>query len=107
MVSRAWIAQWYSAGLGAGNLYLHHRVQTGSGPHPASYPMGTWGSFPGREANYSPQSSAKVNNAWIDTSISPLRFHGVVLSLNTGTTFTVVSHKFSIGLNPASHITQV
>jgi hypothetical protein len=26
---------------------LHHRVQNGSGVHPASYPMGTRGSFPG------------------------------------------------------------
>jgi hypothetical protein len=51
------IAQWYSAGLragcsgvrvpaGAGNFSLHHRVQTGSGVHPASYPVGTRGSFP-------------------------------------------------------------
>jgi hypothetical protein len=28
---------------GAGNFSLHHRVQNGSGDHPASYPMGTWG----------------------------------------------------------------
>jgi hypothetical protein len=27
--------------LGAGNFSLHHRVQNGSGAHPASYPMGT------------------------------------------------------------------
>jgi hypothetical protein len=51
------IAQWYSAGLrvglsgvrvlaGAGNLSLRHRVHTGSGAHPASYPMGTGGSVP-------------------------------------------------------------
>jgi hypothetical protein len=26
---------------GAGNFSLHHRVQTGSGPHPASYSMAT------------------------------------------------------------------
>jgi hypothetical protein len=32
---------------GAGNFSLHHRVQTGSVAHPASYPMGTKGSFPG------------------------------------------------------------
>jgi hypothetical protein len=32
---------------GAGNFSLHHRVQNGSGAHPASYPMGTRGSFPG------------------------------------------------------------
>jgi hypothetical protein len=34
----------------AGNLSLHHRVQTGSGAHPASYPMGTGISFPGGKA---------------------------------------------------------
>jgi hypothetical protein len=32
---------------GPGNFSLHHRVQTGSGAHAASYPMGTRGSFPG------------------------------------------------------------
>jgi hypothetical protein len=31
---------------GAGNFSLHHRVQNGSGAHPASCPMGTRGSFP-------------------------------------------------------------
>jgi hypothetical protein len=31
---------------GAGNFFLHHRVQNGSGAHPDSYPMGTRGSFP-------------------------------------------------------------
>jgi hypothetical protein len=31
---------------GAGNFSLHHRVQTGSGAHPAFYPMGTGGCFP-------------------------------------------------------------
>jgi hypothetical protein len=35
---------------GAGNFSLHHRVQNGSGAHPASYPMGTKGSFPGDKA---------------------------------------------------------
>jgi hypothetical protein len=29
------------------NFSLCHRVQNGSGVHPASYPMGTRGSFPG------------------------------------------------------------
>jgi hypothetical protein len=43
-------------------------IQTGSGAHPASYPMGTGGSFPGgkvrpgRDADHSPPSSAKVMN---------------------------------------------
>jgi hypothetical protein len=34
----------------AGKFSLRHRVQTGSGTHPASYPMGTGGSFPGDKA---------------------------------------------------------
>jgi hypothetical protein len=33
--------------VGAGNFSHHHRVQNGSGAHPASYPMDTRGSFPG------------------------------------------------------------
>jgi hypothetical protein len=32
---------------GAGNFCLHHRVRNGSGSHPASYPIGIRGSFPG------------------------------------------------------------
>jgi hypothetical protein len=50
---------------GAGNFSHRYRVQTDSGAHPVSYPMGTRGSFPGvkrleREADHSPQSSAEV-----------------------------------------------
>jgi hypothetical protein len=43
-------------------------VQTGSGAHPASCPMGTGGPFPegkawpGRDADHSPLSSAEVVN---------------------------------------------
>jgi hypothetical protein len=50
----------------AGNISLHHHVQNGSGAHPASYLMGTGGSFlggvkrPGRDADYSPPSNAEV-----------------------------------------------
>jgi hypothetical protein len=33
--------------VGAGNFSLHHCIQNGSGVHPASYPMGTTGSFLG------------------------------------------------------------
>jgi hypothetical protein len=50
---------------GAGNFFLHHRVHNGSGAHPASYPMGIKGYFPGgkrpvREADHSPSPSAEV-----------------------------------------------
>jgi hypothetical protein len=34
---------------GAGNFSFLRRVQTGSGAHPASYPMGNRSSFPGGE----------------------------------------------------------
>jgi hypothetical protein len=34
----------------AGNFSLYHRVQTGSGTHPGSYPMGTMGFFHGGNA---------------------------------------------------------
>jgi hypothetical protein len=49
----------------AGNFSLHHRVQNGSGAHPASYPMGTRDlslrvERPEREADHSPPSSAEV-----------------------------------------------
>jgi hypothetical protein len=43
-------------------------VQTGSGAHPASYPVGTGGPFPGGkarpgcDADHSPPSSAEVKN---------------------------------------------
>jgi hypothetical protein len=52
--SRVWLPE------GAGNFSLNHRVQNGSGAHPASYPMGTGDSFPGDKAagtwNWSPTS---------------------------------------------------
>jgi hypothetical protein len=35
---------------GAGKFSLHHRVQNGSTAHPARYPLGTRGSFPGAKA---------------------------------------------------------
>jgi hypothetical protein len=35
---------------GAGNFSHHHLVQNGPGAHPASYPVGTRGSFPGGKA---------------------------------------------------------
>jgi hypothetical protein len=35
---------------GAGNFSLHHCVKNGSRAYPASYPMGTEGSFPGGKA---------------------------------------------------------
>jgi hypothetical protein len=77
----AGIVQWFSAGLrvgwsrvrvllGAENFSLHHLVQTGSGAHRSSYPMGTRRSSPGvkrlgRKADNSPPSSAEVKE-WVE-----------------------------------------
>jgi hypothetical protein len=54
-------------------LGLYHRVQNGSGAHPASYLMGTGAlslgvKRPGREADHSPPSSAEVRE-WIELYI--------------------------------------
>jgi hypothetical protein len=66
--------------VGAGNFSPHHRVRTGFGAYPASYPMSTRGSFRGGEADHSPPSSAEDKNAWSYTSSPPIPLHGVVLS---------------------------
>jgi hypothetical protein len=57
----------------AGVFPVRHLVQTGSGAHPASCPVGTRGFFPGlklpsREADPSPPSCAVIKNAWCYTS---------------------------------------
>jgi hypothetical protein len=70
---------------GAGNFSLHHRVQNGSGAHPASNRMGPRGSFSGgkasvHEADHSPPSSAEVKE-WAELHLHfPIRHHVVVLS---------------------------
>jgi hypothetical protein len=51
--------------VGAGNFFLHHRIQNGSGAHPASYPWVTGALSlgvrrPGREVDHSTASSAEV-----------------------------------------------
>jgi hypothetical protein len=54
-------------------LSLLYVVQTGSGAHLASYPVGNGCSFPGvkrpgREADLSPPTSAEVKKTWVYTS---------------------------------------
>jgi hypothetical protein len=39
--------QGFKVQAGTGNFSLHHRVKTGSGTHPPSYPIGSRGSFLG------------------------------------------------------------
>jgi hypothetical protein len=57
---------WFLAGQ---DFSVHHSIQTSSGAHPASYPVGTrvlsvGVQWPGYEANHSLPSSAEVKNAW-------------------------------------------
>jgi hypothetical protein len=62
--------------VGAGNFSLHHRVQNGSGAHPASYQMGTRGSVslwvkqPSCEADHSPPSSGEIKE-WLELYLHP------------------------------------
>jgi hypothetical protein len=87
-----------------GNFSLHHRVQTGSGAHPASDPMGTRGSFPGvkrpgRDVDPSPYS-AEVKNAWRYTSTPPIRPMAWCSVKSTYCKQTKRPFKKSTGLNP-------
>jgi hypothetical protein len=66
------------------NFSIHQRVQTGSGAHPASYPVGTGVSSlgvkrQGREVDHSPPSGAEVKNDELYLH-SPICFHGKVLN---------------------------
>jgi hypothetical protein len=58
-------------------------VQNGSEAHPASYPMGTGGPFPGgkarpgRNADHSPRLVPRLSMSRSYTSSSPMRLHGM------------------------------
>jgi hypothetical protein len=80
-VVKRWAAGWMVRGggvripAGAGNL-SNHRVQTGSGTHLGSYPVGlsVGVKLPGREADLSPPSNAKIKSAWSYTSTPQCAF---------------------------------
>jgi hypothetical protein len=62
--------------------FLQSSVQTGSGIHPASYAISTWGSFNGAkrpklEADHSPESNPEVKNGGAVTPIQ-IYLHDVV-----------------------------
>jgi hypothetical protein len=65
------------------NLYLLHSVQTDSGAHAASYPVGTgvrikWSE---RETDHSPLFSSEVSNTWSYTTIPHTSLWRETLSL--------------------------
>jgi hypothetical protein len=49
---------------------LLHNVQTDTGAHPASYPMGTGGSFPGGKFNLKKYAENKDTLAYVANCIS-------------------------------------
>jgi hypothetical protein len=57
------------------------RVQTSSGTHPVSYPVGIWGKArPGRDADHSPPSGAYVKNEY---ELYPLSLSACIASSGT------------------------
>jgi hypothetical protein len=73
---------------GTGNFSLHHRVQNGSGAHPASYPIGIKAvslgvKRPGSEADH---LMSRSKNAWSYTSTPQYSFVAWCSWKNTGTT---------------------
>jgi hypothetical protein len=65
----------------SGNFSLRHRVQTGSGAHPASYPMGTGGSFHGGIAAGAwswPLTSIKCRGKRMSGAMLPLPQYGFI-----------------------------
>jgi hypothetical protein len=81
----------------ANDFYSNLCVQTGSGAHPASSPMGTGGPFSGskarprRDADHSPPCSAEVVNEYELYILSPLRLHRYVVGLLCFITTTTVN----------------
>jgi hypothetical protein len=61
--------------VGAWYFSLLHSVETGSGAHPFSYPMGIWGSLP----KHKPPSRAQVTNCGAKL-LFPIRLHDEVLN---------------------------
>jgi hypothetical protein len=78
---QAWVPSQRTVNIiqGQQECSLLHVVQTASGAHPASNPMGTGAVTSGvmqpwREADHSPTTSAEVKKTWIYTSTSPYAF---------------------------------
>jgi hypothetical protein len=79
-----WRVTGWAAWVRLQDFSILHGIQTGSGAHPTSYPMGTRGSFPrvkwqGHEADHSFPFSAEVKNDDLYLHF-PIHLHGVVLN---------------------------
>jgi hypothetical protein len=74
----------------ARDFSLLHSVQTSSGAHPASYPVGVGGSFPwGCEGEYSHPSSVKVKNGGVISPFPHTSSWCVALSVKHRDNFTL------------------
>jgi hypothetical protein len=76
-------------------LSLLHVVNTNSGVHPASYPIGTGCSFPGKKSSQDVNHLQLVLRSRKRGSInqSPIHLHGVVLKwLSTGTSVLYLTY---------------
>jgi len=78
----------------------HHRVQTDSAAHPASYPMATRDSFPDgivdvSWADHSPPFSVKIENAWNYASSSPYSIMWCLVKHNVFMTWYLVKRRDS------------
>jgi hypothetical protein len=85
---------------GSVRFSLLHSVQTGSGAHPASYPMGTGDSLPqegggvqrqGYEAHHTPPSSAEVKKVELYLH-SPICLHGIVFNKTQAQLYLTCPH---------------
>jgi hypothetical protein len=68
-----------SSPAGGKNFHFSMSTRPALGVHPASYPIGTGGSFPGvkrpgPEADKSPPTSTEIKKIWICTSTPPYDF---------------------------------
>jgi hypothetical protein len=75
-------------------------IQTDSGAHPASYPIGTVEKRPRCDADHSPPASAEVKKIWIYIYTPPYAF----MALSTGITLLFFFFAFIYKVSP--NITQ-
>jgi hypothetical protein len=74
---------------------LLYSVQTGTGAHPASYPIGNPGvNRPGCEADHSPPSTAEIKNCGATPPLSHTSYSLVIHQLRTGTTLPFFTFTF-------------
>jgi hypothetical protein len=103
---------WVQFPAGAGNFSLLHRVRTDSGAHPASYSIGTGGSFPGIKAaeawSWPLTSFQCLGQECVALYLqSQIRLHGVVLSWVQRQIYVSPLSTHSPGYTEVNHVINV